>query len=91
MAKKNECYDVQGDIFQDKKFAKQMKIQLNKQTYIIDTPSFDELKIAINNLKSYSELSDDLHDEYANSEFINELAEYYTYLEKRYNMMKKTK
>jgi hypothetical protein len=91
MAKKNEWYDVQGDIFQDEKFAKQMNDQLNRQMHIIDTPTVDQLKIAIYNLKSYSELSDDLHDEYANSEFINELAEYYTYLEKRYNMMKKTK
>jgi hypothetical protein len=89
MAKKNEWYDVQGDIFQDKKFTQQMNDQLQKQkTCIVDTPSVDEFKIAINNLKSYSEFSDDLHDEYANSEFINELAEYYTYLEKRYNMMK---
>jgi hypothetical protein len=68
-----------------------MNDQLNRQMHIIDTPTVDQLKIAIYNLKSYSELSDDLHDEYANSEFINELAEYYTYLEKRYNMMKKTK
>ncbi len=91
MAKKNECYDVQGDIFQDKKFTQQMKDQLKLQTCIVHTPSVDELKIAINNLKIYSEFSDDLHDEYANSEFINELAEYYTYLKKRYNMLKKNK
>ncbi len=91
MANKNECYDVKGDIFHDAKFIKQMKDQLNRQTHIIATPSVDELKIAINHLKSYSELSDDLHDEYANSKFINELVEYYTYLEKRYNMLKKVK
>jgi hypothetical protein len=91
MANKNEYFDVQGNIFQDVKFAQQMKKQMNQNIHFIDTPTVDELKIAINKLKSYSELSDALHNEYANSEFINDLTEYYTYLENRYNMLKNKK
>jgi hypothetical protein len=91
MANKNEYFDVKGDIYQDAKFAKQMKKQMDQNIHFIDTPTVDELKIAIDKLKSYSELSDALHNEYANSTFINELTEYYTYLETRYNMLKNKK
>ncbi len=91
MSKKNEYHDIQGNIYQDDKFSNQMKKQIDKNTNIYKTPTNEELKIAINNLKEYSELPENLHNEYANSEFINNLCEYYEYLVKRYNMILKNK
>lgn len=88
MSNKNECLDTNSDIFKDDKFASQFKSKI-KPVNPISIPTLQEIKVLINNLKIYSELPDDLHNDYANSEYINELCEYYEYLYKRSLILKK--
>jgi hypothetical protein len=88
MSNKNEYLDNNSDIFQDAKFASQFK-SLIKPVNKISLPTEEEIKVLINNLKIYSELPDDLHNDYANSPYINELCEYYEYLHKRSLILKK--
>jgi hypothetical protein len=87
MSNKNEYLDSSSEIFQDAKFLKQLSLQIKPLNKVI--PTMTELKMSIDNLKGYSEMPDDLHDEYANSKYINDLFEYYDYLEGRYNMVNK--
>jgi hypothetical protein len=86
MENKNEYFDDNSDIFTDEKFAIQFMNQI-KQKYTV--PSVEELKNAINNLKIYSELPDNMHIQYVNSPFINELYDYYKYLENRRKIVEK--
>lgn len=88
MANKNEYFSVTSDIFRDEKFTIQFTNKI-QQSHTL--PTNDELKSAIHKLKQYSDLPPNMHEEYANSEFINDLYEYYSYLEKKYIVATKQK
>jgi hypothetical protein len=88
MANKNEYFSVTSDIFRDEKFTIQFTNKI-EQSHTL--PTNDELRTAIHKLKKYSDLPPNMHEEYANSECINDLCEYYEYLENRYQMAKKQK
>lgn len=86
MNNKNEYLDDNSAIFTDKKFAIQFMNQIKQENTI---QSVTEIRGAINNLKIYSELPDNMHIQYINSPFINELYEYYQYLENRRKIVEK--
>ncbi len=89
MQNKNEYFDSHSNIFQDPKFANQIKNQISKQSNIVAKPTIDDIKNDIERLKMYSELPISMHNYYINSNCINDLCEYHTYLEERYKMLKK--
>jgi hypothetical protein len=88
MSSKNEYFDNQNGngIYEDEKFAKETINKIKQQYELV---SSTDLKTAINNLKQYSDLPNDLHEKYANSNFINDLYEYYKYLQNKFNMTQK--